>query len=763
MRQRWFIGLVVSMLVLAGLTANRADGIYGGTDANFSEFPWMVSIQTQEKGSWIGSCGGTLVSESWVLTAAHCVTDDGDDMRVIVGKDMTGGAWNDGDRRRVHDPVVYPAADGTPLWLKTPRNRGDIALLKLQAPVYDVPKVQLAYGEMPAESALTAVGWGCTDDYWWPDGCPAAARADRLRKLDHVRVKPDSQCWDEPAQKPLADAAICTKADRQGLTLGGPRKGDSGGPLLLRVGGRWIQLGIFSHLPQACNPTYGICGFFDYDVDSRHADGDPNYTGSTSIKQYRDWITATISESGSNARISTALIVDSSGSMTSNDPQNRRRAGANAYVTASLPDDEVGVVDFDDSARVLSPAVAVGPNRKALTDAIARIDSSGGTDLGAGLTSGCSLLQSAGGGRRAAIFLTDGQGSYADQSSCYRSRGWPIFTIGLGSGVDRTLLSRIATETGGRYLQLDSSTNLVCEFQQIRSQIAGTGRRDCTPTGSISQGQTLRFPVVVGDLLEQFTFTNTWPGSDIEMTVTSPSGRAYDRGTTAAGFVASVGASFETFTISKPEAGEWQVELYGADIPAGGEPYTFSTVGLPSEGDQLDSDVDGLSDPRDNCAYVANPEQADRDDDGLGDLCDADPGLVQATGTAGGTVPATLALSIGAPARFDVFVPGVARSYTATTTATVTSTAGDATLRISDPDPVAPGRLVNGTFALRAPLQAGVAGGLPGALGTLRTYAAPVSNDVVELEFHQAVAATDPLRTGTYAKTLVLTLTTETP
>jgi hypothetical protein len=120
----------------------------------------------------------------------------------------------------------------------------------------------------------------------------------------------------------------------------------------------------------------------------------------------------------------------------------------------------------------------------------------------------------------------------------------------------------------------------------------------------------------------------------------------------------------------------------------------------------------------------------------------------------GGTVPATLALTLGAPAQFGAFTPGVAREYTASTTATVVSTAGDATLTVSDPSSTAPGRLVNGTFALSQPLQ---------GLGVVKTWSAPASNDVTPVTFKQAIGANDALRTGTYAKTLTFTLSTTTP
>jgi hypothetical protein len=125
----------------------------------------------------------------------------------------------------------------------------------------------------------------------------------------------------------------------------------------------------------------------------------------------------------------------------------------------------------------------------------------------------------------------------------------------------------------------------------------------------------------------------------------------------------------------------------------------------------------------------------------------------------GGSVPATLSLSLGAPATFSPFLPGKADTYTASTNATVVSTAGDAALTASDASSTATGRLVNGTFSLASPLQ--VAGQpLP---STVKSYSGPISNDIVPVEFKQAIGANEPLRTGTYAKTLTFTLSTTNP
>jgi hypothetical protein len=132
----------------------------------------------------------------------------------------------------------------------------------------------------------------------------------------------------------------------------------------------------------------------------------------------------------------------------------------------------------------------------------------------------------------------------------------------------------------------------------------------------------------------------------------------------------------------------------------------------------------------------------------------------------GGTVPATLSLSLGAPASLGTFVPGVARDYIGATDATVISTAGDATLSVSDAG-ANPGHLVNGEFSLEQPLQAQAGTGAFAPLGanplTLHTYSEPVSNDVVTLSFKQAIGADEPLRTGSYTKTLTFTLSTTNP
>ncbi|MDA0168389.1 alpha/beta hydrolase-fold protein [Solirubrobacter taibaiensis] len=138
------------------------------------------------------------------------------------------------------------------------------------------------------------------------------------------------------------------------------------------------------------------------------------------------------------------------------------------------------------------------------------------------------------------------------------------------------------------------------------------------------------------------------------------------------------------------------------------------------------------------------------------------------TGSVGGTVGATLSLSLGSSAAFGPFTPGVAKEYTASTSATVVSTAGDATLSVADPSSSNTGRLVNGAFALPQALQAGTGAAFAPVGGsatptTVKTWSAPTSNEAVAINFKQSIAANDALRTGAYSKTLTFTLSTTTP
>ncbi len=141
-----------------------------------------------------------------------------------------------------------------------------------------------------------------------------------------------------------------------------------------------------------------------------------------------------------------------------------------------------------------------------------------------------------------------------------------------------------------------------------------------------------------------------------------------------------------------------------------------------------------------------------------------------------GSVPSTLSLGATSSPNISLgaFVAGVAQNYFSTLTLNVLSTAASSLLQAYDASPTATGHLVNGTYVLAQPLQAAATDpanptatyaplSSTGAPLTLLSYTAPISSDPVTVTLKQPVGATDPLRTGTYSKTITLVLSTNSP
>lgn len=333
------------------------------------------------------------------------------------------------------------------------------------------------------------------------------------------------------------------------------------------------------------------------------------------------------------SELDSLLIIDSSGSMRTTDPQSRRLEAANTYVNISAAEDKIGIIDFDGSARVVTPFTLLGQQgsteRIQLENAINGIDAVGGTEIAGSLGLACSTLMASwqddiieqqhmvndikvlveefpnntishSDARRAAIpgiahainskkiaiLLTDGDtpSSYSQANQCFIENGWMLYTIGFG-GANREKLAPLAEASGGYYIAADSSLlDLNCAYQQIRSHAAGEQASECESV-SIQQGETLvldLFEVLAN--LAQITFTSTWPGSDVVMTLTTPSGRIIDRNTAAADIYHVNTATSEIYTIQTPEPGLWKITLFGADVSQAFEPVVVatSTINAPA-------------------------------------------------------------------------------------------------------------------------------------------------------------------------------------
>jgi secreted trypsin-like serine protease len=261
-------------------TAEAAGGkVIGGEKAAEGAWPWQVAIMVNGRpvGPDAQFCGGSLVMDQWVLTAAHCV--------VLLNEDMTStNLWpqdiailagtntlapDKGDLIPVEGIFVHPSYDRTLFDF-------DIALIKLaRAPqvaykTIGVPDAE--YGDLLDDPGVTTIvtGWGLTEGAVMTadlrqaeiqmldremcntslmevraadaaDGFVYAAQALSLNEDDAYAI------WEEllaKAPEPVSENMICSGTFEGGKTS---CNGDSGGPLVVPLDdGTYIQAGIVS-------------------------------------------------------------------------------------------------------------------------------------------------------------------------------------------------------------------------------------------------------------------------------------------------------------------------------------------------------------------------------------------------------------------------------------------------------------------------------------------------------------------------------------
>ena len=318
------------------------------------------------------------------------------------------------------------------------------------------------------------------------------------------------------------------------------------------------------------NPSTPAKASSDYDANSRRGYDWQGYEPGTD-KNHKIGATG----------VDVALIIDATGSMSSNDPSGMRREAAKVFIDSAQASDAIAVVSFNTGARSLASLRTINDQdgREALKAAVNQVGQSGGTNINAGLNQGFRELQSAADNDpKAGVLLTDGQhnsGPYNPQSHLqFRDKGWPVYTIGLGSGANGQRLSSIAAETGGTYEGLANPNQLTGVYRSISRQIADEEVVEQS-SFTMNQGESRQQSANVPSDQSYATFFTTWPGSEVSMSLVSPSGRQIDPSTTDGDVYHAKGNTYEIYTIQEPEAGQWTVDLYGTELPPGGEEVNF--------------------------------------------------------------------------------------------------------------------------------------------------------------------------------------------
>ncbi|XP_060598314.1 tryptase-2-like [Ruditapes philippinarum] len=215
-----------------GSTAHK---IVGGSIAQHGEFPWQVSLR------YFGQhvCGGTLVGDQWVMTAAHCFEElqhHASQWTVAVGVQDQRSIYTS---NIVHVSAIYPHER-----FNQQSNYNDIALMKLSKRI-DLSGRYARAACLPQSSdtfsadICTVSGWGATR--YDPDG-----RAPITNQLEYVNLRTisNNDCKYYLGYNNVHTSNICA-----GVTSTGGKdacQGDSGGPLVCKRHGVWELAGVVS-------------------------------------------------------------------------------------------------------------------------------------------------------------------------------------------------------------------------------------------------------------------------------------------------------------------------------------------------------------------------------------------------------------------------------------------------------------------------------------------------------------------------------------
>ncbi|XP_034627936.1 plasma kallikrein [Trachemys scripta elegans] len=209
------------------------DRVVGGTDSFPGEWPWQVSLQVK-LSTQRHLCGGSIISNQWILTAAHCIDnlENPNIWRVYAGILKLSEINEDTPVFKVQEIIIHPQ-------YVIAETGYDIALMKLDKPM-NFTNLQSPICLPSKEETNTiytncqVIGWGYTKEQ--------DQVQDILQKAT-IPLISNEECQTRYQQDRITDKMLCA-----GYREGGKDacKGDSGGPLSCKHEEIWYVVGITS-------------------------------------------------------------------------------------------------------------------------------------------------------------------------------------------------------------------------------------------------------------------------------------------------------------------------------------------------------------------------------------------------------------------------------------------------------------------------------------------------------------------------------------
>lgn len=225
--------------------------VVGGTPVENGKYPFMAALYDPVFGRPSPNtqfCGGTLIDEDSVLTAAHCLFKPSGDLyptrRVGITVGRTVLTSDQGQVRGVSEFFIHPSYDFDS------SDRFDAAVLKLDAPVAGIEPISVVSEEQDQyetpQRVLTVAGWGAVTS-------PKQTFPDRMEKAS-VPIVSDSRAEEFYPNEFSRNLMVAAGGEERDTCTG-----DSGGPIFDRTGsGEFIQVGITSFGKDVCGPRPGV-------------------------------------------------------------------------------------------------------------------------------------------------------------------------------------------------------------------------------------------------------------------------------------------------------------------------------------------------------------------------------------------------------------------------------------------------------------------------------------------------------------------------